>query len=128
MPRRSLDHISVVAAALTLLLLCVHFLSRSSTIPPDFQFKSHFSRQQAEFFYAEARHELEKNFWHAIYGNLKARQFKFAWNRLRNGQGHLAGVVTDASSNVVAFVKFRNGDGYWMTIQFSWGRGLAKGP
>jgi len=119
---------AAVAAVIALTSLCILFHKPSSTLPPDFQFQSHFSRQQAELYYAKTREELRQSYWDAIERDVKKLQLKQAWNRLKNGQGHIDGVITNSNSDVMAFVKFRNGNSFWLTVQPACDRGLAKLP
>jgi hypothetical protein len=119
---------AAVAAVMALTLLCILFLKPSSTLPPDFQFQSHFSRRQAELYYAKTREELRQSYWDAIERDVKKLQLKQAWNRLKNGQGHIDGAVTNSNSDVMSFVKFRNGNSFWLTVQPARDRGLAKLP
>src|SRR5690348_13111392 len=115
-----------VAIVTASLFLGVVFLERSSSLPPDFQFESHFSRRQAEMFYDKARQVLRQSYWERMRQNLKNRQFKDAWNRCRNGAGHLEGVIPNSNSDAMAYVKFRNGDSFWMTLQSGSGGELAN--
>ena len=126
MRSNSLGLLAIVATVTASVLLCVVFLERSSSIPSDFQFESHFSRQQAEMFYAKARHQLRQSYWDAMRRNLKNFQFNYAWKRWKNGEGHVEGVITNSNSDVMAFVKFGNGDSFWITLQSGRDRGLAK--
>jgi hypothetical protein len=90
------------------------------------QFQAQFSRRQASFFYAKARQELRQNYWRALYRTVKGLQIKHAWHELRNGQGTIQGMVTDPRSNIVAFVTFRDGNSFWLTVQSANDPGLAK--
>jgi hypothetical protein len=117
-----------VAVVVLLALLCILFLKTSSSLPPDFQFQSHFSRRQAELYYAKTREQLRQSYWDAINRDVKKLQLSQAWNRLKNGQGHIEGVLTNPNSDVMAFIKFRNGNSFWLTIEPARDRGLAKLP
>jgi hypothetical protein len=117
---------AAVVAGMALLLFSMRFLEPLPTVPADFQFQSHFSRGQAELYYAKAKQELRQIYWDSIHRDLKSLQFKYAWTRLRNGPGHLEGVVTNFNADVMAFVRFRNGDNFWITVQAARDRGLAK--
>jgi len=119
---------ATVAAVMALTLLCIPFLKPSSTLPADFQFQSQFSRRQAELYYAKTREELRRSYWDAINRDVKKLQLNQAWNRVKNGQGHIEGVLTNSNSDVMAFVKFRNGNSFWLTLQQTRDRGLAKLP
>jgi hypothetical protein len=102
-------------AALALLLILLD-ISKTSTIPSYVQIQSNYTSNQAEFYFAKATHELRQTYWSGIYDQVKRRQFNYAWNRLWNGPGAIYGVVTDLNSNVVAFVKLRNGEGFWIPV------------
>jgi hypothetical protein len=104
---------AVAAAALVLVWAFLH--EQRAAIPPDFRFQSQFSRQEAGLFYAKARQE--QSYWNGICGNLRKKQFKYAWQRLTNGQGHIDGVLTNNNADVLACVRFRNGKGYWITVK-----------
>ena len=105
----------LVVAALVLLVILI-YISTIPGIPPYVQFQSSYSRKQAEFFCAKASYELRKAYWSRICDQLRDRRLSDAWKRLRNGPGTVYGVVTDLNSNVVAFVKLRNGEGFWITV------------
>jgi hypothetical protein len=79
-------------------------------------------------YYAKTREELRQSYWDAIERDVKKLQLKQAWNRLKNGQGHIDGAVTNSNSDVMSFVKFRNGNSFWLTVQPARDRGLAKLP
>jgi hypothetical protein len=121
---RQLTTAATTAAALV--VLCVFLQKRSPTVPPDFQFQSHFSRQQAALIFAKTRQELRQIYWSGICGNLKHLQFDQAWHRFKNGQGHIDGVLTNANADVVACVRFKNGDSYWLTVEAVGKRDVAR--
>jgi hypothetical protein len=112
--------------ALSLVLFAVRFSTLSPTIPPYVQFQAEFSKDQMAFFYARARRQLRENYWGGLYRDVKALQPKDAWHELWNGQGSIQGILTDLHSNVVAFVKFTDGNSYWLTVQSASDPGLAK--
>src|SRR5438477_12711703 len=111
-PRHITFLICASVAATSLVALGLLFRARVASVPPDFQFQSQLSTKQAELFYAKATHELHQAYWRGIYGNLRNFQFKYAWRRFSNGQGHLAGVLTDSNSNVLACVTFKDGNAF----------------
>lgn len=117
MPTRSRHLIIGAVAAAALVLVCAFLHEHSDGIPPDYQFQSQFSRPEAELFYAKARQQLRQNYWNGIYGNLRNRQFRHAWERFKNGQGHIEGALTNNNADVLACVRFRNGEGYWITVE-----------
>jgi hypothetical protein len=105
-----------LAVALCSVLLFLLLLPRSSTIPPNVQMQSSYSRSQAEVFYANANRSLRQIYWGEILRSVRNRQLRDAWKRLWNGTGMVEGVITDLNSNIVACVKCRNGEGFWITV------------
>jgi hypothetical protein len=121
-------HYLVAAATFASFLICfgVRFLTMPRTIPPYVQFQTAFSKDRAALFYAKARRELRQNYWRGLYRDVKALQPKYARHELWNGQGSIQGILMDLHSNVVAFVKFKDGNSYWLTVQSDNALGLAK--
>jgi hypothetical protein len=112
--------------ALSLVLFAVRFPILSPTIPPYVQFQAEFSKDQMAFFYAKARRELRTNYWGRLYRDVKELRPKDSWHELWIGQGAIQGILMDLHSNVVAFVKFTDGNSYWLTVQSASDPGLAK--
>src|SRR3569832_2346265 len=117
MRSNSLGFWVTVASIIASILLSIVFLGRLSRIPPDFQFESHFSKRQAEMFYAKARQQQRESYWSAMRANLSHQQFAYAWNRWKKGRGHIEGVLTNANSDVMVCVKFKNGEVFWLTLE-----------
>ena len=126
MRSNSLALLAALAAMIAVVLLCVMFVPRPPTIPPDFQYQSNFSRAEAELFYAKARHELRQSYWTTIRRDLKSWQFKYAWTHFKNGEGHIEGVISNPNNDVMAFIKLKRGNSYWITVQEVRDRALAK--
>jgi hypothetical protein len=114
--------LGLATAGVLLVLFCAIFHERRSRVPSDFQFQSHFSKTEA-LIYAAARHDLVEGYWNSIGRNLRNMRFQYAWDKWRNGAGHVDGVLTNSNADVMVFVRFKNGDNFWMTLRPGNGRG-----
>ncbi len=123
---RALQMMAAITIALALIGFCILFLGERSTIPPSVQFQAEFSKQQAAVFYAKARQELRQTYWRSVCRSLQHLQFKSAWNQLTKRQGRIEGFLTSPSSDVMAFVRFNDGQELWITVGFVEERRLAK--
>lgn len=106
----------IVAAAALAYSLVLLSISPTYTVPSHVQIQSSYSRTEAEFYYGKALSELRKAYWSGILEQVKKRQFHYAWKRLCDGRGVVYGIVTDPSSNVMAYIRGKNGEGYWITV------------
>jgi len=117
---------SLAAAIFALFLLAIWVRTFSPTISPYVQFQAGFSKDQMAFFYAKTRRDLRQNYVRGLARDAKALQLKTAWHELWNGPGAIQGILTDFNSNVLAFVKFKDGNSYWLTVQPTSNPGFAK--
>ena len=105
-----------VGIAVMVLLLILLYVSKTPPIPPYVQIQSSYSRSEAHLYFAKACHALEKTYWTGIYDQLKRRHFDYVWKRLQNGPGTVYGIISDPNSNVLAFIKVKNGEGFWILV------------
>jgi len=80
------------------------------------QVQADFSSTEAEFLYTKAKRDVRKLYWQGLWANLKNRQVQSAWTCLSNGPGAIKGLLIDPNSNVLACIKYRNGERAWRLV------------
>jgi hypothetical protein len=119
-----------IIAVVILCGVALYFLASnySSTIPSYVQFEADFSKEEMGRFYARTREDLYRAVWHDVCASLKNRQFKSALARLSNGMGRIDGVIADVNGNVMACIRFRDGQSMWITLSKNRPRQARLGP